>query len=187
MAINEKSLLKAMKNAAKKGGYMLKADETGLVLFTYDWYAHLDMGCVSRPMLALLVEHTGRIPTPGDILLVTTKEDPQTVMDDAIREEIRKWSGSEKSVQADMAPILFRGLQVFQTNAGECFGVNPAYLGLMERDDVVKGHAVVLDGDRILWNCADGNVILRAVRPTEDGGFHEWLPAWRALESVPLK
>lgn len=187
MSINGKALLKAMKKAARHGGYKLRVEQDEIILFTEKWYVHLDMDFVSRSVLALLVEHTGKIPASGEILQVTEKEDPQTVMGDAIREEIGKWRGSRTEQEVSMSPVIYHGLQLFQGTDGKLFGVNPAHLGLMERDDVVKGVGTALDDDRVLWQCADGNVILPAVRPAEDGGFSEWQKVWQVLESVPLK
>lgn len=187
MAINEKSLLKAMKNAAKKGGYKMEVRENDIFFFTDGWYVHLNTDYISRPVLALLVEHTGRIPEAGEALLVLGKEEPQTVMRDAIAEEIRRWTHRPADENVLMAPMMFHGLQLFQSINKHCYGVNPAYLDLMERDDVEKSRGVVLAGDKIMWQCVDGNVILPAIRPTEDGGYDEWQSVWQALESVQLK
>lgn len=187
MAINEKYLLKAMKNAAKHGDYKMRREGDQLILFAEWWYVHLDMDYISRSVLALLVEHTGRIPDSGEMLLVTLKDDPQTVMEDAIREEIQKWSGSRTEDSVVMSPVMYHGLQIFQTPGWKCYGVDPAQLEFMERDNVTKGVGTVLDGNRILWNCENGNVILRAARPSEDGGFDEWQNVWQVLESVLLK
>lgn len=187
MMISEKGLLAAMKKAAKNGGYKMLVDETTVVFFAPKWYVRLDLESMPRKLAALLVEHTGNLPREGDCLWVTLKEDPQMLLEDTVREEIRKWGTGNALGEAAAVPLVYRGKQLFQTGKKECFAVDPVWLALLDRWRPEKDHAVVVGGDKMLFSCDDGTVILPAMRPVEGEGYDEFLRVWEALESTEWK
>lgn len=60
--IEERSLLAAIKDAWRTGGYSVVGNGGELVLQGSGWLAVLPRGIVPRKVLALLVEHLGEIP-----------------------------------------------------------------------------------------------------------------------------
>ena len=185
MIINEKGLLRAMKNAAKSGGYKLFMDGPWeLVLFTARWFIRLDAEFLPRKVAALIVEHTGKLPEAGDSMWVTEKEDPQIILEDTMREEIRSRTAGEGLGEALLVPLFFKGYQLFQTQDRRCWAADPGTLGLLDRARVEKGSAIVIQGGGILWSGNASEVVVPVLRPEDGEGHDEFLAAWKALESV---
>lgn len=78
MVINEKGLLRAMKEAYKSDGYEIECTQTGGVkeihLETTRWYVTCVIKNLPRKVLGLIVEHLGEIPEPGQAVQVKKKE-----------------------------------------------------------------------------------------------------------------
>lgn len=183
MVVNEKGLLKAMKSAAKVG-YKVVAQGDSFSVFSWSWYVHISKEKLPRSVLALLVEHIGFIPHDGDCLLVSAKEEVQTVMRDTMDEEVRRWSFGETNGEARMVPVLYKGRQIFQTEDRKCYAVEPGALGLLTRYAALEDSAVVLDGKRMIWVGNGSRVILPAARPSAGDGDDDLIGAWEALEST---
>lgn len=183
MVVNEKGLLKAMKSAAKYG-YHVFAEENGIVIFTQKWYVRIAAGKVPRSVLALLVEHIGFIPCAGDCMLVSAKEEAQSILRDVMDEEMRRWTFGNAAGEARMVPILYKGRQIFQMDNDRCYAVDPGALGLLTRYAAENGNCVVKDNCRMIWLGNDSRVILPVARPEDGDGDDEVISAWDALESV---
>ena len=74
MVVNEKGLLKAMKEAYKLDGYTVAVDETDLILKTVPWTVVLHMEDAPSKVLALITEHIRKLPAPGTAYQVKKKE-----------------------------------------------------------------------------------------------------------------
>ena len=78
MVIYEKGLLRAMKEAYKSEGYEIECTNTGGVveihIETPTWYVMCVKENLPRKVLALIVEHLGEIPLPGQAMQVKKKE-----------------------------------------------------------------------------------------------------------------
>lgn len=78
MVIYEKGLIRAMKEAYKKDGYEIECTNTGGVveihMETPTWYVMCIQKNLPRKVLALIVEHLGEIPMPGQAIQVKKKE-----------------------------------------------------------------------------------------------------------------
>lgn len=74
MVINEKGLLRAMKEAYKSDGYEIECKQTGEVkeihIETATWYVMCVLKNLPRKALGLIVEHLGEIPEPGQAVQV---------------------------------------------------------------------------------------------------------------------
>ena len=78
MVINEKGLLRAMKEAYKSDGYEIECKQTGGIkeihIETTRWYVMCVLKNLPRKVLGLIVEHLGEIPAPGQAVQVKKKE-----------------------------------------------------------------------------------------------------------------
>lgn len=78
MVINEKGLLRAMKEAYKSDGYEIECKEIGGVreihIETPSWYVMCVLKNLPRKVLGLIVEHMGEIPEQGQAAQVKKKE-----------------------------------------------------------------------------------------------------------------
>ena len=94
MVVNEKGLLKAMKDAYKTDGYTVAVDEADLILKTVTWTVVLHMEEVPSKVLALITEHLRKLPDPGTAYQVKKKE-TQTEIFRMVKEEILNFHTSE--------------------------------------------------------------------------------------------
>ena len=85
--IDERSLLAAIKDAWRTGGYSVAGNGGELVLQGSGWLAVLPRGIVPRKVLALLVEHLGEIPE-GAAWKVYKKQGAQAQMVDMALEAV---------------------------------------------------------------------------------------------------
>lgn len=74
MVVNEKGLLKAMKEAYKLDGYTVAVDEADLILKTVPWTVVLHMEDAPSKVLDLITEHIRKLPAPGTAYQVKKKE-----------------------------------------------------------------------------------------------------------------
>lgn len=78
MVIAEKGLIRAMKEAYKKNGYEIECTDTGGVeeihIETPIWSVKCVKKNLPRKVLALIVEHMGEIPEPGQAVQVKKAE-----------------------------------------------------------------------------------------------------------------
>lgn len=95
MVVNEKGLLKAMKEAYKLDGYTVAVDEADLILKTVTWTVVLHMEDAPSKVLALITEHIRKLPAPGTAYQVKKKE-TQTQMFRMVKEEILDFHTDEK-------------------------------------------------------------------------------------------
>lgn len=78
MVVNEKALIREMKNAWKVDGYEIALRAEGgieeMVLNTSTWTVVIRKDKLPRKVIGLIAEHLGEIPGPGDAWLVKKKE-----------------------------------------------------------------------------------------------------------------
>lgn len=78
MVVNEKALVREMKEAWKRDGYEIANRTAGgveeMVLNTAEWTVVIRKEKLPRKVLGLIAEHLGEIPGPGDAWLVKKKE-----------------------------------------------------------------------------------------------------------------
>lgn len=192
MLINEAGMVKAVKNSYKNEGYTVYNHGAVVSIFSVLWYVKCGWGVLPRKVLAAIVEHMGTIPQQDAPLFVEKGEDPQLAFPETIRGEIARWCEGEAEGEAVMMPVTVKGFQLYQeTVSGQCNGVDPIHLGIVERALAQKGTAAVASGNRLLWKGDAGGqeaVVLGAVRKNSFVA-EEWERAvWKALEGVaPLR
>ena len=184
--IEAKSLAKAMKSAAKGGGYKIYVPEErgNLYLWTDLWCVVLEARRVPRLVLAPIVEQTGELPKIG-VCGIVTAEGLQTMLKDAAREECNAWTDDGEETFAKLAPIRYRGMLIYQSEQMEVFATNGAGIGIIERSAAKS--ASVTDESRLFY-VADGEcLILHCSRPVKHLGTPSAeMPVWAALESCDL-
>jgi len=188
MIINERGLTRALKVAWKRGGYTIVNDGYHVQIYTENWYICADWDKFPRKALATIVEHMGTLPTSDDALLILAGDDPQTVMPELVNGTVAGWLGREDSTQVTFVPVTVRGLQLYQQEkGGNCYGVAPLFLGIVERDIAVYKEATVSDENRLEWQHDGEHVIVMATRPTATNyAEEEERKVWTVLETVDL-
>lgn len=184
--IEAKNLAKAMKSAAKGGGYKIYEPEDGdnLYIWTDLWCVVLCADYVPRLVLGTIVEQTGAMPKPGFCGIVTA-EGLQTMLKDAAREECNAWTDSGEDTFAKLAPIRYRGMLIYQSEKMEVFATNGSGIGIIERGAAKS--AGVTDECRLFYVDAGECLILHCSRPTQNPGtLPQEMPVWAALESCEL-
>lgn len=188
MLINEKGLVRALKHAYKHGGYVIINQEDQVILYTSGWYIRADWGKFPIKALATIVEHMGSLPTSEGALDIAAGGEPQVIMPEKAGDDVADWIADGSKTTVTMVPVVYEGLQVYQTEAGAgpCYAVDPMALAILERDVATKKQATVVDPYRMAWHHDGEDVIITAQRP----GAYYWedyhKEVWTALEGVDL-
>lgn len=117
MVIDEKGLLRAMKEAYKTTGYKVAADNsTGvdmLVIGTPLWVAEIEQDNVPRKVLGLIAEHIGTLPMPGQAWQVHKKETQTEIHNVSVGllEDLKKATASGKIKRTS---LNWNGYQLWQ-------------------------------------------------------------------------
>ena len=186
--IDAKNLAKAMKSAAKVGGYRIyePAEGKNLYIWTLGWCVVLDADRVPRLVLATIVEQTGELPEPGVCGLVT-EDGMQTIMQDTAEAAVSDWTDydTENESAVKLAPIRYRGMLIYQAEQLCVYATGGAGLSIIERSAAKS--AVAAEENRLFYT-ADGEcLILRCSRPSQNHDtLKQELPVWAALESCDL-
>ena len=85
MVINDKGLLRAMKEAHKSTGYEICCRKSGefkeICIETSRWHIVCEAKTVSRKILGLIVEHLGEVPQVGQCYQIKKKESQVKIME----------------------------------------------------------------------------------------------------------
>lgn len=95
MVVNEKGLLKAMKEAYKLDGYTVAMDQEDLVLKTAPWTVIMRKKDAPSKVLGLITEHIRQLPEPGTAYKVK-KVETQTQIFNMVKEDILNFHTGEK-------------------------------------------------------------------------------------------
>lgn len=103
MIVNEKGLLKIMKEAHKSYGYSVavETDTAGvenIIIITQNCAVIGDKKNMPRKVLALIVEHMGELPQSGEAFQIR-KNEPQTEIFDAATQTIREIHAGNKPLK----------------------------------------------------------------------------------------
>ena len=72
MVVNEKALIRQMKEAYKTYGYTVAVDEDDVVMITSGfWLVQINMENIPNEVLALIALHLRKIPESGDAYKIT--------------------------------------------------------------------------------------------------------------------
>lgn len=186
--IDAKNLAKAMKSAAKGGGYKIFAPMTNgnLYLWTNQWCVVLSADKVHRLVLAQIVEATGDLPKIG-ICGIVTEEGLQTLLPETAEAECRALTHEDTATESAVkeAPIRYRGFLIYQNELGKVYATTGAGISIIERS--AAKNAFVSEERRLFYTAPDECLILPARRPVKDPETPEQeLQVWAALESCAL-
>lgn len=186
MIIEEKGLVKAIKDAYRHGGYTVLNQDGDVAIYTEGWFVRCQWNKLPRKALATIVEHMGMIPDTGEAVSIEKDDQPKAVMAGIVSDDVTRWMGGEEASMATYVPVMFRGYQLFQEVGGRLtYGVEPTHLAIVERVAAERGTAAVSDGRDLVWTHDGETVVLNTIRKTT--WAWEWERAvWEALESVDL-
>ena len=148
MVVNEKGLLKAMKEAYKLDSYTVAVDEADLILRTVKWTVVLHMEDAPSKVLALITEHIQKLPAPGTAYQVKKKE-TQTEIFRMVKEEILNFHTSEKPRRIiRRTELTLGGFPLWQAATEKTVvKVCPDYEDILSIDNTV----IRLVGDNVLF------------------------------------
>lgn len=187
MIIDESGLVRAIKAAYKSDGYRVLNHGEQVTIYTDGWYIRCCWDKLPRKVLATIVEHMGIIPDGNNALSIEKDGDPQIVMPDIVGQEISRWTGGSDKGTASLVPVMFQGLQIYQEpDGGQCYGVDPAALAIMERMTAEHTTAIVSDGGSLSWQAGDELVVVGATRKNSYWVKSWERDVWAAMEGVDL-
>ena len=159
MVIDEKALVREMKEAFKGGGYNVIVRPGGrTVIMCFSWAVEIDNENLPREVLSVLALHMGYLPEEGEaykIMKGAKEPTVQKMIFDTAIEPVRKLDVQVAQAAAAVPVVVrktlltFDGWNVWQkTGNGGIVLVDPAYEGLMRKlDDVVfAGDAIYKEG-----------------------------------------
>jgi len=189
MIISEKGLARCLKRAYKSGGYTLREVGSNLCIYAADWFIRVPWRDLPKKALAVIVEHAGYTYVGASALHIAKDEEPQEQLEEMVDEELQAWMEATEGEYASFVPVTFKNLQLLQIHggAGQCYGIKPTALELLEDDVLENAKCVMWGGPRAVW-AADGElVICRAVRYANDPtALPKDMLIWKALEAVDL-
>ena len=112
--IQEKGLVRAIKDAYRHGGYNVLNLDGDVVIYAEGWCVRCPWNKLPRKALATIVEHLGMIPENGEAVNIEKDGQPQAIMAGVATEEVAGWTFSPAAVGASYVPVTFRGCQLFQ-------------------------------------------------------------------------
>ena len=187
MLINEAGVVRAIKRAYKGGGYTVSVKGGIMSIYTPSWYVQARREVMPRKVLAAIVEHAGMIPGENEPTNIMKDLEPQLVIPEDADAEMNNWRIGERGDNVDLVPVIMQGFQIFQAEAGACWGIPLSYLGMVERDAAEHDGAIVVDNCRLLWDDGGEAIAVEAVRKAKSGWAKAWERAvWEALEGVDL-
>lgn len=118
MVVNEKGLMRAMKEAYKGQGYKVATQESGgieeIVIAASDWVTVITRENVPRKVLGLIAEHVGEIPEPGQAYQVSKKETQTEIFHLAMQLLEGMKHGEQEARQAKPTPLILNGYTLRQ-------------------------------------------------------------------------
>lgn len=118
MIIEEKGLVKAIKDAYRHGGYTVLNKDGDVAIYTEGWFVRCQWNKLPRKALATIVEHMGMIPDTGEAVSIEKDDQPQAVMAGIVSDDVTRWMGGEEASMATYVPVMFQGYQLFQEVGG---------------------------------------------------------------------
>ena len=174
--IDERSLLAAIKDAWRTGGYSVVGNGGELVLRGQGWLAVLPRGIAPRKVLALLVEHLGEI-LEGAAWKVYKKQGAQAQMVDMALEAvdtIRRELESEPNPQeAHRTAMTWKNWEVWQTEDLKVATFDPNLVAMGVGDAMAYGQ-------RLVWDDEGGLLVVAPRRDDIEDALRQ------RLEQLPL-
>ena len=142
MIINEKGLVKAMKDAYKSGsGYKVVGygaeDDVWISIMTGAWLVQIHMDNIPRKALGLIAEHAGRLPRPNEAYLVKKGEVQDEIFDMAMKPQLHfeDTMRISKPKEVKRTPLLWKNRQVWQQDVTmKTVLVSPEFMRIVDQD-----------------------------------------------------
>lgn len=194
MIINEKGLVKAMKDACKGDGFQIVQMAGKMLIYNYDWYVEADVDKVPRKALAYIVECCGTLPREGQAVSVVKGEEPNFVLGQMMKEDIEEWRNFAAAYESAITSIVAEGRVLYQKRpaVGEqhnpILAVRPGDLAIVERDVAAGTAALASEDHRLRWKVDGETVILQGYSATGGNAYApEWLHGvWNVLEHIDI-
>ena len=174
--IDERSLLAAIKDAWRTGGYSVVGNGGELVLQGSGWLAVLPRGIVPRKVLALLVEHLGEIPE-GAAWKVYKKQGAQAQMVDMALEAVdtirRELESEPNPREAHRTAMTWKNWEVWQTEGLKVATFDPDLVAMGVGDAMAYGK-------RLVWDDEGGLLVVAPRRDDIEDALRQ------RLEQLPL-
>ena len=162
MVINEKALVRQVKEAYKTGGYTVAAVGEQMMLTNGAWLAIIDRDNVPGEVLGLLALHIRDIPEPGDAYRVTKTKSGAFAQKMVLTEAIRGWARMQELVQTSGTGNLMKrtsltlsGMLLYQECGGDAlYMIDPRYAVMFKghQNPVKLGNGIYSLGEiSVLW------------------------------------
>lgn len=182
MIINENGLCRAMKQAYKRDGYTVMAEDGAVMLWTTEWFVQEQEKKMPRKVMALVVEHMGAMPGKPTHLQKGTE--PQIVMECTAETEVGDWTDGATARRTGYVSMTVSGWQMMQERESlKCWAVEGESLDIVDSAVSVMQPGIVMEPCKIAWMHESELVVLEAHRPPAGNWLYE---AWEALESIKL-
>ena len=167
MVVDEKGLIRAMKEAYKADGYKVavedKADIENVIIAAPLWTVVIQKSELPRKVLGLIAEHLGEIPFPGTAYQVQKKQ-TQTEIFSMVAGAVMDFHSGEKEKRiVRRTNLTVGGYPIWQAADKRVVEVNP------DREDIMSSSTVRLIGDDLLMIDDDvSRAYIRCYTPKEE-------------------
>ena len=169
MVIDEKGLMRAMKEAYKELGYKVavedEADIENVIISYPTWTVVIQKDELPRKVLGLIAEHVGEIPKPGTAFQVSKKQTQTEIFSMAMQIVEDFHSGEKERRIIRRTSLVMGGFPLWQATSSKVVQVSPDL-----EDIMLWGSRIVrLIGEDILMiddNASRGYI--RCTLPKED-------------------
>lgn len=177
MVINEKALVRRIKEAYKTYGYTVAVDKDVVYMSNGFWLAGIDKDNVPGEIMGVFGEHIRDIPKNGDAYKVTKAKDgpivQQRILEDALK-SVKHMTAARDEAYDEIPLVMMRrtvltyeGMQVWQAvPGGDVYLIDPRYAAMIDDPKHVckAGNGIYIEGQAsMLW-------ILRVAKP-EDANY----------------
>lgn len=169
--LNEKNVIAVMKAAWKSAaGYKIKMDDEGVILSMQGAFAYIPRARLPRKVLALIVEHIGKIPGDFEAYCVSKFNGAQSIIVAMMEEELkgRKDSAGEAEEHIQKTRLTYGAWEIWQgIDSKRVFALDPDKLKMI--DEKAKIESLVAE-DMVLmiddgeWVMFDQSMIDKTVR-----------------------
>lgn len=187
MVINEKALVREMKEAYKRGSYTVLVRPSGrTVICCSYWAAEIDNHDVPREALSLMALHMGFLPEPGDAYKIYKGDKTPAVQEEVFEvaaEWVDKLDGAyqireEKSLGLKKTVLTYNGYNVWQQDkTRNILLLRPEY----ERILYKKENAFMLGEALCVADQVSRVYILRSEQIAEDKMLHLAQTEWATV------
>lgn len=162
MVINEKALVKQMKEAYKTYGYTVAVVGERMMLTNGFWLASIDVDNVPAGLLGMLAEHIRDVPKEGQAYKVIKDENgayvQHRIIEEAVAPLVRMAKEKENAgymKQMRRTNLTLGGMQLWQEpESAVMYMIDPRYAALIEdhNEAVRLGGGIYAEGEiRELW------------------------------------